>query len=62
MMAGYAKFVSFYPFPATVEHFAEELEDYDHGKGSIKFSFNEPLPKDLIMRMVKFRKAEILKK
>jgi uncharacterized protein YdhG (YjbR/CyaY superfamily) len=62
MMAGYASFVSFYPFPATVKHFSAELNDYDQGKGSIKFPLNKPLPKDLIIRMVKFRKAEILKK
>lgn len=61
MMASYAKFVSFYPFPTTINQFADELKDFNQGKGSVKFPFNKPLPKDLIIRMVKFRKDEILK-
>ncbi len=61
MMAAYAKFVSFYPFPTTMAKFSEELKDYKQGKGSIQFPFNKPLPKDLIIKMVKFRKEEILK-
>lgn len=61
MMAGYAKFVGFYPFPTTMEAFADELKDYKQGKGSVQFPLNKPLPKDLIIRMVQYRKAEILK-
>lgn len=61
MMAGYAKFVGFYPFPTTMAEFSDELNDYKQGKGSVQFPFNKPLPKDLIIRMVKFRKEEILK-
>ena len=61
MMAGYAKFVGFYPFPSTMEEFSDELNNYKLGKGSVQFPFNKPLPKDLIIRMVKFRKEEILK-
>jgi len=61
MMAGYAKFVGFYPFPGTIEKFSDELKDYKLGKGSIQFPFNKPLPKGLIIRMVKFRREEILK-
>ncbi|WP_020528646.1 iron chaperone [Flexithrix dorotheae] len=60
MIAGYAKFVSFYPFPTTVEAFSNELKDYKQGKGSIQFPLDKLLPKDLIIRMVKFRRAEIL--
>jgi len=61
MMAGYAKFVGFYPFPTTMEAFADELKDYKQGKGSVQFPLNKPLPKDLIIRMVKYRREEILK-
>lgn len=59
MMAGYAKFVGFYPFPTTMEKFADELKGYKQGKGSVQFPLDKPLPKDLITRMVKFRKEEI---
>ncbi|PLW92205.1 MAG: hypothetical protein C0592_11995, partial [Marinilabiliales bacterium] len=61
MMAGYAKFVGFYPFPTTMEKFADELKEFKQGKGSVQFPFNKPLPKDLIIRMVKYRKDEILR-
>lgn len=60
MIAGYAKFVSFYPFPTTVEAFSNELKDYKQGKGSVQFPLDKPLPKELIIRMVKFRRAEVL--
>lgn len=59
MMAGYAKFVGLYPFPTTMEKFADELKGYKQGKGSVQFPLDKPLPKDLITRMVKFRKEEI---
>jgi len=61
MMAAYSKFIGFYPFPTTMERFSEELADYKQGKGSVQFPLNKPLPKDLIRRMVEFRKEEILK-
>lgn len=61
MMAAYKKFVSFYPFPDTLKHFEEELSAFKLGKGAIQFPFDATLPKDLIMRMVKHRKKEILK-
>ena len=59
MMAGYAKFVGFYPFPTTMKKFADELKGYKQGKGSVQFPLDKPLPKDLITRMVKFRKEEL---
>lgn len=61
MMAGYSKFVGFYPFPTTMAAFSDELKEYKQGKGSVQFPLDKPLPKDLIIRMVKFRREEILK-
>lgn len=61
MMAGYAKFVGFYPFPTTMAQFANELKDYKQGKGSVQFPLNQPLPKNLIKKMVEFRRNELLK-
>jgi len=60
MMAGYAKFIGFYPFPTTMEKFSDELKEYKQGKGSVQFPLNQPLPKELIVRMVKFRHEELL--
>lgn len=61
MMAAHAKYVSFYPYQAAIEHFKEKLTHYEIGKGTIKFPYNKPLPKELIKRLVVFRKTEILR-
>lgn len=55
MMAGYEKHVGLYPHPTTMEKFATELKNYKKGKGSVQFPINEPLPTDLIRRMVTYR-------
>jgi len=60
MIVAYAKYVSFYPFQATIDHFADELKSFEFGKGTVKFPFNKPLPKELIKQMVKFRLEELL--
>ncbi len=56
--AGYAKHVGFYPIPSAMTAFAEELAPYKSGKGSAQFPLGEPLPVDLIRRIVEFRVAE----
>lgn len=61
MMAAYAKFISFYPFPSTIAAFATELKPYKQGKGTVQFPYNQALPKDLIQRMVAYRVTEIEK-
>ena len=62
MMAAYTKHVSLYPNQAAIDHFIDELADYDLGKGTIKFPLNKPLPKELIKRMIIFRKEELRSK
>lgn len=59
MIAGYKTHVGFYPHPTAMEKFDSELSDYKKGKGSVQFPLDEPLPKDLIKRMVKYRKTLI---
>ncbi len=61
MMAGYAKHVGFYPHPSTIEHFSHELAEYKHAKGSVQFPLSKPLPKDLIIRMVRWRMEKLNK-
>lgn len=59
MINGYANHVSFYPHPLVISLFKEELKDYKTGKGTVQFPNNKPLPKDLIIRMVKSMKQII---
>lgn len=60
--AGYANHIGFYATPNGHEKFAKELSKYKQGKGSVQFPIDEPLPIDLIIKMVKFRVTENLKK
>ena len=60
MIVTYKKFVSFYPYQKAVDHFAAELKGFELGKGTVKFPFNQPLPHDLIKRMVIYRRDELL--
>jgi len=53
--AGYEKHIGFYPTGSGVEAFKEELKPYKVGKGSVQFPLGQPLPADLIRRIVEFR-------
>ena len=61
MLAGYKNHVGFYPHPTTMEKFAQELEGYKTGKGSVQFPLDRPLPKELIVAMVRYRKRLVEK-
>ncbi len=53
--AGYEKHIGFYPTGAGIEAFKEELKPYKAGKGSVQFPLGQPMPTDLIRRIVEFR-------
>lgn len=54
--------IGFYPAPRGIAAFADELAAYKGAKGSVQFPFDQPLPLDLITRIVKFRVEENLQK
>ena len=56
--AGFRMHVGFYPTGSGVEAFREELKPYKSGKGSVQFPLGQPLPTDLIRRIVEFRVDE----
>ena len=56
--AGYSGHIGFYATPTGHEAFADELIKYKTGKGSVQFPLDQPLPKDLIERIINFRIAE----
>jgi len=60
--AAYKNHIGFYPAPSGIETFKDELAGYKGAKGSVQFPINEPLPLDLISRIVAFRVAENLEK
>lgn len=54
-----ARHIGFYPSPSGVEAFQSQLAGYKWSKGAIQFPKDEPLPEDLIRRIVRFRVAEV---
>ena len=56
MIAGYKNHVGLYPNPTTMEKFEPELTEYKRGKGSVQFPLDKPLPKDLLIQIIKYRK------
>ncbi|WP_424765631.1 iron chaperone [Paenibacillus sp. sgz302251] len=60
--AAYKNHIGFYPAPSAIEAFKQELSEYKGAKGSVQFPIEQPLPYELISRIVTFRVAENIKK
>jgi uncharacterized protein YdhG (YjbR/CyaY superfamily) len=60
--AAFKKHIGFYPAPRGIEEFKDELSVYKGAKGSVQFPLGEPVPYDLISRIVKFRVSDNLEK
>ena len=52
------KHLGFYPGSSAVEAFQKDLTEYDCSKGTIRLPYQNPLPLDLINRIVLFRVKE----
>jgi uncharacterized protein YdhG (YjbR/CyaY superfamily) len=50
--------IGLYPTPSGTEKFKAEISVYQGAKGSIRFPLDQPIPYDLISRIVIFRVAE----
>lgn len=57
--AAFKRHIGFYPTSSGIAAFEEDLQPYKTAKGSVQFPFGRPFPKELIMRIVRFRVAEI---
>lgn len=56
--AAYKNHIGFYPTPSGIEKFKNELAMYKGAKGSVQFPIDEPMPYELIRKIVKFRVLE----
>lgn len=56
--AAYKKHIGLYPAPIGNEKFKEEMAPYESGKGTLKFPLDQPIPFNLIQKIVKFRVKE----
>ena len=52
---GYKEHIGFYPAPSGIEEFKKDLAIYGGGKGTVRFPLDQPIPFELISRIVKFR-------
>lgn len=59
---GYKNHIGLYALPSSHAKFEKLLDGYKKGKGSVQFPLTEPLPIDLISRIVEFRVQELSSK
>ncbi len=56
---GLTHHVGFYATPTGHEAFAAQLAPYKQGKGSVQLPLDQPLPEDLVTRIVRYRRDEV---
>lgn len=58
--AAFKNHCGFYPMsPKVLDNFAAELADFETAKGTIRFKIDNPLPENLVKRILKARLAEL---
>ena len=60
--AAWKDHIGFYPTSSGTQAFQKELSEYQFSKGTLKFPIDQPLPLELVSRIVKYRAAENIKK
>ena len=60
--AAFKHHIGFYPVPSGIEAFKKELSAYKGAKGSVQFPLDQPMPLELITKIVLFRVNENLLK
>lgn len=58
VFAGYKKHANVVFTPSTKEAFADRLQDFDTGKGSIKLPYGDEIPTELLTEMIVHRIRE----
>jgi uncharacterized protein YdhG (YjbR/CyaY superfamily) len=59
--AAFKNHIGFYPDPSGIKKFEQELASYNTSKGAIQFPINQPIPYELVSRIVQYRVEEISK-
>lgn len=50
---GYETHIGFYPGSAPIKTFEKDLAKYETAKGTIRFPLDQPLPQELIRKIIK---------
>jgi uncharacterized protein YdhG (YjbR/CyaY superfamily) len=57
--AAHKEHLGFYPTSKPIEAVKEELRDYKYSKGAIQLPYSQPLPVDLIKKIVSYRLKDL---
>ncbi len=57
--AGFPHHIGFYATPNGHESFKKEFAPYKQGKGSVQFPLDQPLPLELVKKVVRFRVQQL---
>ena len=57
--AAFKKHIGFFPTPSSISVFKKELSGYKTSKGTVQFPLDEPVPFDLVKKIVRFRIKEV---
>lgn len=53
--------IGFYPTSSPIAEFEKELALYKHSKGAVQFPFTKPIPRALMVKMIKYRVNQLKK-
>ncbi|MFH1013153.1 MAG: DUF1801 domain-containing protein [Thermoplasmatota archaeon] len=56
--AAFKNHIGFYPTPSAITAFRKELAQFKQAKGSVQFSMDQPIPFEVIKRIVAYRVKE----
>ena len=59
-MSAFKSHLNFMPTRKTLDHFREDLKDYETGKDTIQFPYDKPLPKELIRKIAQHRYKDVM--
>jgi uncharacterized protein YdhG (YjbR/CyaY superfamily) len=57
--AAFKDHINFMPTSSSMEPFGEELKAFKTGKGTIQFTYDKPLPEDLLLRIATYRARDV---
>lgn len=60
--AAWKNHIGFYPGSSAIKAFKKELSPYKQAKGSVQFPIDEPIPFEIVKKIVKYRLKQILDK
>lgn len=58
LFSAFKNHIGFYPVDESMNHLDKDLSKYISGRGTAQFQYDQPIPYDLITKIVKYRVEE----